>query len=253
MQTGFSEKFKQQKIQPKAHWLDYAENKHGSKLVAETKIVTNILVLYLPLPIYWAVYMQQGSRWVFQATRMNGDIGFYTVTADQMIVFNPLVAILTLPILDYVIYPMLAKIGIKSLLQRMTIGGFLAVAAFIVSAFIEFKIQQDFVSIFWLIPQYAILAVSENFLFVSHIRFAYTEAPASMKSVMMSFVFVVIAFGNLFVVLISGTKLFESQAVEFFFFAGILFVFMIFFGFLASRYKPISETVADEARNTIYN
>lgn len=58
---------------------------------------------------------------------------------------------------------------------------------------------------------------------------------------MTSFVFVVIGLGNVFVIIVSGTKLFESQAVEFFFFAGVLFVFMIWFGVLANRYQPQTE------------
>lgn len=170
---------------------------------------------------------------------MNGDIGFYTIKPDQMILLAPLFSILALPTCDYLIYPLLAKIKITTLLQKMTIGGFLAVAAFIIAACVEIRIQHEYISVLWLVPQYFVLSFSENFLFVNHISFAYTEAPASMKSVMTSFVFVVIAIGNIFVILISGTKLFQSQAIEFFFFAGMLFVFMILFGYLASRYKPV--------------
>ena len=216
--------------------------------MAETKNVLNILILYLPLPIYWAVYMQQGSRWIFQATRMNGDIGFYTVQPDQIIVLNPVFAILCLPLCDYMFYPLLAKIKIESLLQKMTIGGLLAVVAFVCSAMLEMKIQNNFISILWLAPQYFFLALSENFLYVSHLSFAYTEASPNMKSVMMSSVYVVIAFGNMIVVLISGTKLFESQSTEFFFFAGVLLIFMILFGFLASRYKSVNEVVINDKK-----
>jgi dipeptide/tripeptide permease len=241
LQRAVTEKIRRRKTDHKDHWLDYAEEKHGVKLVTETKTVMNILVLYLPLPIYWAVYMQQASRWVFQATRMDGNLGFYTVQPDQMIALNPIFAILTLPLCDYVFYPLLAKFHIKTLLQKMTIGGFLAVIAFIFAAVVEMKIQEDIISIFWLAPQYLILALSENFLYVSHLSFAYNEASPRMKSVMMSSVYIVIAIGNLFVVFISGTKLFESQSTEFFFFAGILFVFMILFGVLASRYEPYNQ------------
>lgn len=219
-----------------AHWLDYAETKHGAELVAETKVVIRILKLYIPLPIFWAVYMQQGSRWIFQATRMNGDIGFYTIAADQMFALNPAFVIISLPICNYLIYPLLLKIKIKSLLQKMTIGGMLAVVASIIAAFVERRIEKEFINILWLVPQFLLLAFSENFLFVSHLSFAYTEAPQRMKSVMTSFVFVVIAIGNLIVVFISGTKMFESQAIEFLFFAGILFIAMIFFGLLAYQY-----------------
>lgn len=235
------EKWKHRKDNPKPHWLDYAEPKHGSQLVADTKIVTEILKLYLPLPIFWAVYMQQGSRWIFQATRMNGDIGFYTITPDQMIALNPAFVIMTLPLCNYVIYPLLQKIRIESLLQKMTIGGMFAVVASIIAAFVEKEIDKNFINILWLAPQYFLLALSENFLFVSHLSFAYTEAPSSMKSVMTSFVFVVIAVGNLIVVFISGSKIFESQSTEFLFFAGVLFLFMTLFGLLAYRYKPIQQ------------
>lgn len=240
-QNAISEKLKKGKLVSKNHWLDYAEEKHGAKLVSETKTVMNILVLYLPLPIYWAVYMQQGSRWIFQATRMNGDLGFYTVHPDQLIAMNPFFSILTLPLCDYVIHPLLEIIGIKSLLQKMTVGGMLGVIAFIIAAIVEMKIQNDFVNIFWLAPQYFILALSETLLYVSHLSFAYNEASPRMKSVMMSAVYVVIAVGHLIIVLISGTKLFESQAIEFLCFAGVLFIFMIGFGFLASRYEQINQ------------
>jgi dipeptide/tripeptide permease len=107
------------------------------------------------------------------------------------------------------------------------------------------KIQKDVISIFWLIPQYFMLALSENFLYVSHLSFAYNEASPRMKSVMVSSVYVVIAIGNVFVIIISGTKLFDSQSIEFLFFAGILFVFMILFGFLAYKYEPYKQLEVD--------
>lgn len=208
----------------------------------------NILVVYIPLPIYWAVSMQQGSRWVFQATKMNGDLGFYTIKADQMIVFKPFFEIITLPICDYIVYPLIFRLGVRTFLQKMTVGGMLAVVGFIVAATVELQSERNFISILWMIPQYWILAFSEIFVFASHVSFAFTEAPDSMKSVMTSFVFVVMAIGNLFIALISGTKLFASQAIEFFFFAGVLFVFMILFGFLASRYKPVSQQNGREVK-----
>lgn len=174
---------------------------------------------------------------------MDGDIGFLKITPDQILALNPAFVIITLPICNYVLYPLLSKCRIDSLLQKMTIGGMLAVIAFVVAAVVEEEIEKKFINIFWLAPQYFLLALSENFLFVSHLRFAYTEAPASMKSVMTSFVFVVIAFGNLIVVLISGSKLFESQSIEFLFFAVLLFLFMIIFGVLAYHYKTIQQPI----------
>ena len=48
-----------------------------------------------------------------------------------------------IPVFEYVIYPFLAKIKLfHRPLQRMTIGGLLAAAAFIICAFIQLKIEQ---------------------------------------------------------------------------------------------------------------
>lgn len=150
-----TEKFKQRKLNPeaalKAHWLDYAEAKHGRDLVAETKNVLNVLVLYIPLPIFWAVYQLQGSRWTFQATLMNGDLGFYTLKPDQMIVLNPIFGIMALWISEFIVFPLLAKIGITTLLQKMTLGGMLSVLASIIAGVLDMYIRNHYISIFWLV------------------------------------------------------------------------------------------------------
>ncbi|XP_078741948.1 solute carrier family 15 member 2-like, partial [Lampetra fluviatilis] len=55
------------------HWLDWARESYNGRLIAQIKMVFKVLFLYLPLPMFWALYDQQGSRWTFQATRMDGD------------------------------------------------------------------------------------------------------------------------------------------------------------------------------------
>uniref|UniRef100_A0A8C1BCC4 Solute carrier family 15 member 2 n=1 Tax=Cyprinus carpio carpio TaxID=630221 RepID=A0A8C1BCC4_CYPCA len=57
----------------KSHWLDWAEEKYPKRLIQEIKMVFRVLVLYIPLPMFWALFDQQGSRWTLQATRMNMD------------------------------------------------------------------------------------------------------------------------------------------------------------------------------------
>ncbi|KAJ8933227.1 hypothetical protein NQ318_010050 [Aromia moschata] len=48
------------------HWLDYARGKFSNKLIEDMKIMSSILLLYTPLPIFWSLFDQQGSRWTFQ-------------------------------------------------------------------------------------------------------------------------------------------------------------------------------------------
>lgn len=55
---------------------------------------------------------------------------------------NPILIVAFVPVFDYLIYPLFAKCGlIKKLLTRMSIGMSLTVAAFLVSALLEYNMQ----------------------------------------------------------------------------------------------------------------
>lgn len=167
----------EKKTNPRDHWLDYAEEAYGKKLVMETKILLNVLVLFAPLPFFWALFDQQGSRWTFQATRMNGDIGFYTIKPDQMQLFNPLLILTFIPIVQYGLYPLLNHIGIRRPLQKMAVGGILAGVSFLFSAFAQVQINnsgKNTVSIFWQIPQYITMTLGEVRLTISRVFLFYS-------------------------------------------------------------------------------
>uniref|UniRef100_A0AAR2KKF5 Solute carrier family 15 member 2 n=1 Tax=Pygocentrus nattereri TaxID=42514 RepID=A0AAR2KKF5_PYGNA len=71
---AISNRWRRPKNSPKRdHWLDWAEEKYSKRLIQEIKMVLRVLVLYIPLPMFWALFDQQGSRWTLQATRMNMD------------------------------------------------------------------------------------------------------------------------------------------------------------------------------------
>lgn len=102
-----------------------------------------VLFLYLPLPIFWSLFDQTGSRWTLQAIRMNGQLGGWTIKPDQIQVINPLLIILMIPVYEYVFYPIFRKIGITRPLQRMTVGGVLAGIAFLIVGFIQIAIESE--------------------------------------------------------------------------------------------------------------
>nr|CAH7727461.1 unnamed protein product [Callosobruchus chinensis] len=129
----------------KDHWLDYAEAKFGSQLVNNIKVTMKVLVLYIPLPIFWTLYDQQGSGWTFQAVRMDGNIGFYTILPDQMQVVNPLLILVFIPIFTYGVYPVLAKCRLLTTpLQKMTCGGLLTAVAFALSAILSVQLEKGY-------------------------------------------------------------------------------------------------------------
>ncbi|KAM4024647.1 solute carrier family 15 member 2 isoform 2-T2 [Anomaloglossus baeobatrachus] len=125
------------------HWLDWASEKHSKKLITEVKMVTKVLFLYIPLPMFWALFDQQGSRWTLQATRMNADFGGFVIQPDQMQILNPLLILILIPIFDLGIYPLikLCKINFKPI-PKMTIGMILAALAFAVATVVEIKTNE---------------------------------------------------------------------------------------------------------------
>lgn len=61
---------------------------------------------------------------------------------------NPILIIILIPLFDFVIYPLFAKINIfKSLLQRMVVGMIFAVLSFLVAAFLESQMQKSSLSL----------------------------------------------------------------------------------------------------------
>uniref|UniRef100_A0A8D2AVR9 Solute carrier family 15 member 2 n=1 Tax=Sciurus vulgaris TaxID=55149 RepID=A0A8D2AVR9_SCIVU len=130
-------------IPKRQHWLDWASEKYPKHLILDVKALTRILFLYIPLPMFWALLDQQGSRWTLQATKMNGNLGFFVLQPDQMQVLNPFLVLIFIPLFDLVIYRLIAKCGISfSSLRKMAIGMILACLAFAVAAVIEIKINE---------------------------------------------------------------------------------------------------------------
>lgn len=141
--TALRTKSRVSKDQKRNHWLDYAEKKCGPQLVKDVKALLNVLVLYTPVPIFWALFDQQGSRWTFQATQMDGSIShYYSIKADQMQVINPLLILVFIPLFASVLYPVLSKIGIGTPLRKLAAGGFLCAIAFMISAIVEFQLEK---------------------------------------------------------------------------------------------------------------
>ena len=100
-----------------------------------------IVVLYLQIPIFYALYDQQNSRWIFQAAIMNCDLGLFYVMPDHLKMLNPLLVIILIPLFAYVIYPLLAYVHLRRPLQKLTTGGILAAVALIFSGILQLKIE----------------------------------------------------------------------------------------------------------------
>ncbi|XP_068022467.1 solute carrier family 15 member 1 isoform X2 [Melanerpes formicivorus] len=125
------------------HWLDWASEKYDKRLIVQIKMVLKVLFLYIPLPMFWALFDQQGSRWTLQATTMDGSFGDIQIQPDQMQTVNPILIIIMVPIVDTLIYPLIKKCKINfTPLRKMTVGMFLAAMAFVAAALVQVQIDK---------------------------------------------------------------------------------------------------------------
>ncbi|XP_025730472.1 solute carrier family 15 member 1 isoform X2 [Callorhinus ursinus] len=125
------------------HWLDWAREKYDERLISQIKMVTRVMFLYIPLPMFWALFDQQGSRWTLQATTMSGKVGLIEIQPDQMQTVNAILIVIMVPIMDAVVYPLIAKCGFNfTSLKKMTVGMFLASMAFVVAAIVQVEIDK---------------------------------------------------------------------------------------------------------------
>ncbi|KAM3607110.1 uncharacterized protein V6R79_001933 [Siganus canaliculatus] len=129
------------------HWLDWAEEKYSKRLIQEIKMVVRVLVLYIPLPMFWALFDQQGSRWTIQAGRMNMAFGSaFNIKPDQMQMLNALLILLFVPIFDLAVYPLVACCRIKiTPLRKMSAGMVLAAMAFGAATLVEVNVVKTVV------------------------------------------------------------------------------------------------------------
>uniref|UniRef100_A0A8C2ADD5 Solute carrier family 15 member 1 n=1 Tax=Cyprinus carpio TaxID=7962 RepID=A0A8C2ADD5_CYPCA len=125
------------------HWMDWAEEKYDKLLIAQVKMVLKVLFLYIPLPMFWALFDQQGSRWTLQATTMDGNFGAFIIQPDQMQIVNPILIVIMVPIMASAVYPLIKKCGLNfTPLRRMTVGMLLASLAFVAAALLQIQIDR---------------------------------------------------------------------------------------------------------------
>ncbi|KAK4832072.1 hypothetical protein QYF61_020628 [Mycteria americana] len=110
------------------HWLDWASEKYDKRLIAQTKMVLKVLFLYIPLPMFWALFDQQGA---------------IQIQPDQMQTVNPILIVIMVPVVDAVVYPLIKKCKINfTPLRKITVGMFLASLAFVAAALVQVQIDK---------------------------------------------------------------------------------------------------------------
>jgi POT family proton-dependent oligopeptide transporter len=159
----------------------------------------------------------------------------------QLSALNPLFVMLVIPALNFLIYAPLRRRGYEiKPLQKMTVGMFLASAAFAAAALLQEAIQTagaGEVPVLWQIVPYFVMTVSEVLVSITGLEFAYTQAPRAMKSTLMSIWLFFVTMGNLLVAFLAPLQKTYELSQFFWLFAGLMAGAAVLFSVLAYFYK----------------
>jgi proton-dependent oligopeptide transporter, POT family len=227
--------------------LERARGHHPDEAVDGVRAVLRILVVFALVTPFWSLFDQKATTWVLQADQMTKPVWF---SSAQMQALNPALVMLLIPFNDVVLYPSLRRAGFEpTALLRMSAGIAFAGGAWLAAGSIQLAIDGgDPLSITWQIVPYVLLTFGEVLVSATGLEFAYSQAPASMKGVIMAFWMLAVTVGNLWVLLvnvsvrnpavisrIASTGLSET-AFLMFFFAGFALLVAAAFWLYARRY-----------------
>lgn len=223
---------------PGQSFLDIAREKYTDEEVDGAKSVASIIKVFCTVSVFWALFDQNASSWVIQAQQMNLHVFGIDIEAAQIQALNPIMVMLLIPLFSSILYPLIEKIGIRvTPLRKMSVGMILAGISFVFVGIFQAVLDSGHqISVAWQFIPYLIITCSEVMVSITGLEFAYTQAPRSMKSTIMSFWLITVFIGNLLDAYIAKMNVFQG-ALFFYFFAGLMFLVSLIFIVSASRYR----------------
>ncbi|MBK6505053.1 MAG: POT family MFS transporter [Ignavibacteria bacterium] len=230
---------------PPVGWTAYKKDIFSKK---GKKAMINLSIMFVFIAVFWSLFDQTGSSWVLQAEKMDKwvNLGFvkFELLASQIQAINPLLIMIFIPLFTSVLYPFVNKFFHLTSLRKIIIGMFLAGVSFAILAVAESLILAGATpSILWQFWAYVILTAGEVMVSITGLEFSYTQAPNSMKSIVMGLWFLSVSLGNgitalvnQFIVNPDGTYKLDNTEY-FWFFAILMFATAVLFVFVAMRYK----------------
>ncbi|MFT3914041.1 MAG: MFS transporter [Anaeromyxobacteraceae bacterium] len=230
------------------HWLDLALAKHPQEAVEGAKAVFKLAGVFAAVAFFWALFDQKSSTWVIQSKALDRQFFGVELSPAAFQLYNPVLVMVLIPFLTWVVFPGLERRGVSlAPLRKMTLGMFLTAISFGVAAVLQtFLDGGQTLSVMWQFPQYVFLTAGEVLVSVTGLEFAYSQAPRSLRSTIMSVWFLTAAAGNGITAILS--KLLRLHgAANFWVYAALMLVAAIAFREVAKRYRPWSPEAAAAA------
>ncbi|KAK6256082.1 Proton-dependent oligopeptide transporter family - like 10 [Theobroma cacao] len=173
--------------------------KNDTYLLENSKIILRLLPIWTMLLMFAVIFQQPATFFTKQGMTMERNIGRnFKIPPATLQSAITLSIILLMPLYDKVLIPITQIVTCNrkgiSVMQRMGVGMFLSIIAMIIAAVVEMKrleiskkigvLESETVplSIFWLLPQYVLLGISDIFTVVGMQEFFYNEVPVRMRT-----------------------------------------------------------------------
>uniref|UniRef100_A0A673JPJ0 Solute carrier family 15 member 2-like n=1 Tax=Sinocyclocheilus rhinocerous TaxID=307959 RepID=A0A673JPJ0_9TELE len=280
-------RWKNSKKSPKrSHWLEWAEEKYPKRLIQEIQMVFRVLVLYIPLPMFWALFDQQVKGYIQLISFVFSNHSNYGRSISLKGPVHPQMKILIFNFCRFINthteninitvgtdeFYAAANYGISQNISvprgeyngvvcetnsdqyhidlgLLDFGAFYTVILSKESNGLTLKkmedIQANDVHIAWQVPQYVFITAGEVMFSITGLEFSYSQAPASMKSVLQAGWLMTVAFGNVIVLIVAEGAGME-QWTEFLLFAGLLVAVSIIFSIMAYFYTYVDPDQLDK-------
>ena len=206
--------------------------------------VGRLAMIFAFVAMFWALFDQTGSAWVLQAEKMDRDFLGLEWLPSQIQAMNPILILVLIPTFNGLIYPLVARWATPTPLRKIASGFFITVLAYLLSAQIEAWIAAGQApNIAWQLVAYLILTAAEVLISITCLEFAYTQAPNSLKSMVMALFLLSVSLGNLFTAAVNfliQDANGESRLVGpdyYLFFAGAMFLTALLFIPVALGYR----------------
>ena len=177
------------------------ENPARNGVHENAKVVLRLLPIWTMLLMFAVIFQQPATFFTKQGMTMKRNIGSnFKIPPATLQSAITLSIILLMPLYDKILIPITRLVtcdekGI-TVMKRMGIGMFLSVIAMVIAAIVEttrLKMSRQMgnldsqsetvpLSIFWLLPQYILLGISDIFTVVGMQEFFYNEVPIRMRT-----------------------------------------------------------------------
>ncbi|XP_047980365.1 protein NRT1/ PTR FAMILY 7.3-like [Salvia hispanica] len=162
--------------------------------VEEVKCVLRLLPIWFCTIVASVVFVQVLSLFVEQGASMNTVINSFHVPPASMTCFDIISTSTFIICYERLLVPLYTRLTKRKLktpseLQRMGIGMVISIVAMIIAGLVEqWRLkyadegETSSLSIFWQIPQYVLVGVSEAFIYVAQWEFFTSQIPDRLKS-----------------------------------------------------------------------